>query len=82
MHWRSLLFWGVSCGGDEQGFLDLLCDIEEGHKREGVFADDGGSVVKSKGWNYTKDHLRRGREMYKEMNFWRYPAIIGGFSCL
>jgi hypothetical protein len=48
-------FLGVSCGGDEQGFLDLMCDIEEGHKREGMFADDGGSVVKSKGWRERKN---------------------------
>jgi hypothetical protein len=48
-------FLGVSCGGNEQGFLDLMCDIEEGHKREGMFADDGGSVVKSKGWRERKN---------------------------
>jgi hypothetical protein len=47
-------FLGVSCGGNEQGFLDLMCDIEEGHKREGMFTD-GGSVVKSKGWRERKN---------------------------
>jgi hypothetical protein len=46
---------GISCGGDEKGFLDLLSDIEEGHKREGVFADEGGSVLKSKGWRERKN---------------------------
>jgi hypothetical protein len=48
-------FLGISYGGDEEGFLDLLCDIEEGHKREGVFADEGGSVLKSKGWRERKN---------------------------
>jgi hypothetical protein len=48
-------FLGISYGGDEKGFLDLLCDIEEGHKREGMFADEGGSVVKSKGWRERKN---------------------------
>jgi hypothetical protein len=48
-------FLGISYGGDEKGFLDLLSDIEEGHKREGVFADEGGSVLKSKGWRERKN---------------------------
>jgi hypothetical protein len=42
-------FLGISCGGDEQEFFDLLCDIEEGHQQEGVLAEEGGSVLKSKG---------------------------------
>jgi hypothetical protein len=46
---------GISCGENEKGFLDLLSDIEEGHKREGVFADEGGSVLKSKGWRERKN---------------------------
>jgi hypothetical protein len=48
-------FLGISYGGDEKGFLDLLSDIEEGHKREGVFADERGSVLKSKGWRERKN---------------------------
>jgi hypothetical protein len=46
---------GISCGENEKGFLDLLSDIEEGHKREGVFVDEGGSVLKSKGWRERKN---------------------------
>jgi hypothetical protein len=34
---------------------DLLCDIEEGHKREGMSVNEGGSVVKSKGWRERKN---------------------------
>jgi hypothetical protein len=40
---------GITCGENEKGFLDLLSDIKEGHKREGVFVDEGGSILKSKG---------------------------------
>jgi hypothetical protein len=42
-------FLRISCGGDEKKFFDLLSNIEEGHQREGVFAEEGGSVLKSKG---------------------------------
>jgi hypothetical protein len=48
-------FLGISCGGDEQEFFDLLCDIEEGHQQEGVLAEEGGSVLKSKGWRERKN---------------------------
>jgi hypothetical protein len=48
-------FLGISCGGDEKEFLDLLSDIEEGHQQEGVFAEEGGSVLKSKGWRERKN---------------------------
>jgi hypothetical protein len=48
-------FLGISCGEDEKGFFDLLSDIDEGHKREGVFAEEGGSVLKSKGWRKRKN---------------------------
>jgi hypothetical protein len=47
-------FLGISCGGDEKGFFDPLSDIDEGHKREGVFVE-GGSVLKSNGWRERKN---------------------------
>jgi hypothetical protein len=49
---------GLSFGGDEKRFMDMLSDIEEGQHREGVFAENEGSISKPKGWRERKPCLR------------------------